>query len=216
MKIVVRIGGSVLVPEDIDREVLKVIVREVLKMREKNELFIVVGGGRTARKYIDAAREYGISENSLDRLGIFSSQLNALLLATCLKDAEVVKFEEVSSVKGIPVMGGTAPGQTTDTVAALLAESVGADVMVKVTDVDGVYTADPKTDKNAKKIHRMSFDELGKFCQKRFEAGISSVIDPVAAGIICRNRLKVVVIGKNDMEDLEKVTKGDHSGTMIE
>lgn len=216
MRLVLRIGGSVLVPSEIDGEVLRILVREVSRIREKHDVSIVVGGGRTARKYIETAREYKVSEASLDFLGIFSSRLNALLLATCLENAELVEnFHEVLHAKGLPVLGGTAPGQTTDTVAALLAEVVGADLLVKVTNVNGIYTADPKTEKTARKISRMSFKDLKKLCRREFEAGISSVIDPVAAEVISRNRLKTVVIGRGDMEDLVKVIEGDHSGTVI-
>ncbi|MBU7010095.1 MAG: UMP kinase [Theionarchaea archaeon] len=216
MKVVLRIGGSVLIPAEIDGEVLRVMVREINKVRKEHELFVVVGGGRTARRYIEAARKYESEENSLDLLGILSSRLNALLLVTCVKGAELVEnFHEVLHAKKLPVLGGTAPGQTTDTVAALLAELVRADLLVKVTDVDGVYTVDPKIDSTAEKIRKMGFKELEKFSQREFEAGISSVIDPVAAEIISKNRLKVFVIGKRDMEDLARVIKGDHSGTVI-
>lgn len=217
MKVVLRIGGSVLVPEDVDRKVVKVIVREVKKVKKEHTLFVVVGGGRTARKYIETARDYTVLEDSLDLLGISASRMNALLLAVCLGDSEVIEeVNDVFKTEKTPVLGGTVPGQTTDTVAASVAEMVGADLMVKVTNVDGIYTADPKKDKNAEKIPKMSFDDLEKFCKKRFEAGLSSVIDPVAAEIIRRNRLKVVVIGREDLEDLLKVIGGTHSGTVIE
>ncbi|KYK35077.1 MAG: UMP kinase [Theionarchaea archaeon] len=216
MRLVLRIGGSVLIPTEIDRQVLHTLVREIDRLKKDHDVFIVVGGGRTARKYIEAAREYSGEEASLDLLGILSSHLNALLLATCLKDAELVEnFHEVIHAKKLPVLGGTTPGQTTDTVAALLAELVRADLLIKVTDVDGIYTADPKKDATAKKIAKLSFKNLKKLCSKEFKAGISSVIDPVAAEIISKNKLKVVVIGKEDMEDLVSVIKGNHSGTVI-
>lgn len=216
MRLVLRIGGSVLIPTEIDTEVLHILVREVTAVRKEHDVFIVVGGGKTARTYIEAARTYEGEEMSLDLLGILSSRLNALLLATCLKDAELVEnFHEVLHAKGLPVLGGTTPGQTTDTVAALLAELVRADLLVKVTNVDGVYTADPKIDPEAKKIRKLRFKELKKLCNKEVTAGLSSVIDPVAAAIISKNKLKVVVIGKKDMADLTSVIKGKHSGTVI-
>jgi uridylate kinase len=215
MKLVLRIGGSVLVPAEIDTGVLQVLVREINRLRG-HELFIVVGGGKTARKYIEAAREYEVEESSLDLLGILSSRLNALLLATCLKDAELVEdFHQVLHARKLPILGGTTPGQTTDTVAALLAELVKADLLIKVTNVDGVYTADPKVDLKAEKIQRLTFKELKKLCSKEFKAGLSSVIDPVAAEIILKNKIRVVVIGRKDMNDLVKVIHGDHSGTVI-
>jgi uridylate kinase len=216
MKLVLRIGGSVLIPAEIDEDVLRALVREISKVRKDHEVFVVVGGGRTARRYIEAARGHEVSEDFLDELGILSSRLNALLLVTCLRDAELVEnFHEVLHAKGLPILGGTTPGQTTDTVAALLAELVRADLLIKVTNVDGVYTADPKKDVTAEKISKMKFKELEEFSRREFKAGLSSVIDPVAAEVISRNRLKVFVIGKRDMEDLANAMKGRHSGTVI-
>ena len=216
MRLVMRVGGSILIPSEIDERVLQVLVREVTLLREDHDVFVVVGGGRTARKYIEVAREYKVKEASLDLLGILASRLNALLLVTCMKDAQLVEnFHEVLHAKGLPILGGTTPGQTTDTVAALLAELVRADLLVKITNVDGVYTADPKKDPHAEKIQKMSFKDLKKLCNKEFKAGISSVIDPVAAEIISKNQLKTTVIGKRDMEDLTKVIEGNHSGTVI-
>jgi uridylate kinase len=216
MKVVLRIGGSVLIPSEIDREVLAVLVDQVERIRLTHGVFLVVGGGKTARRYITAARDYHVTEEILDNLGILSSQLNALLLATCISKAELVRdIQEAIHARGLPVLGGTTPGQTTDTVAALLAEAVNAEIMVKVTNVGGIFTADPVKDVTAKKISKMSFKQLKSFSDKEFEAGISSVIDPVAAAIISRNNLKTIVIGAEDMKDLERVLKGNHSGTVI-
>lgn len=216
MKVVLRIGGSVLIPSEINREVLAVLVDQVERIRLAHGMFLVVGGGKTARRYITAARDYHVTEETLDNLGILSSQLNALLLATCIPKAEPVRdIQEAIHARGLPVLGGTTPGQTTDTVAALLAEAVNAEIMIKVTNVGGIFTADPAKDVTAKKISKMSFKQLKLFSEKEFEAGISSVIDPVAAAIISRNSLRTIVIGAEDMKDLERVLKGDHSGTVI-
>jgi uridylate kinase len=216
MKIVLRIGGSVLVPSEIDTPFLRMVVKEIGKMQTHHDLYIVVGGGKTARKYIQAAREFEPSDTILDELGILSSRLNALLLSTCLPEGELVQnFHEVLHARGLPVLGGTTPGQTTDTVAALLAELVQADMLIKVSNVDGIYTADPHRDPTAQKLPTMDFKDLKKLLERDFKAGISSIIDPVAAEIISKNRLKVIVIGKGDMTDVLKVVSGDHSGTTI-
>ncbi|MBU7014680.1 MAG: UMP kinase [Theionarchaea archaeon] len=216
MKVVLRIGGSVLVPSEIDKEVLATLVAQVEKIRATHALFLVVGGGRTARRYISAARDHNATEETLDTLGILSSQLNALLLVTCIAGAELVRdIHEAIHARGLPILGGTTPGQTTDTVAALLAEVVNADILVKVTNVGGIFTADPARDPAARKISKMSFNQLKSFSKKEFEAGISSVIDPVAATVISHNGLQTVVIGVEDMKDLEKVLAGNHSGTVI-
>jgi len=205
-----------LIPSDIDMTFLGAAVREIERATTEHRLFLVVGGGKTARKYIQAAREFEVSESVLDELGILASRLNALLFATCLKEGELVgNFHEVLHTRGLPVLGGTTPGQTTDTVAVLLAELVRADLMIKVSNVDGIYTADPRMDPTATKLHTMNYEDLKKLLTRNFKAGISSVIDPVAAEIISKNRLRVVVIGKEDMGDLLKVIAGDHSGTTI-
>ncbi|MGD2248934.1 MAG: UMP kinase [Candidatus Methanofastidiosia archaeon] len=216
MRIVLRIGGSIVVPHDIDVDVLHTLIQQMSILKKQHEIYVVVGGGKTARNYITAARQYSDNENVLDELGISASRLNALLLCICVKDAQVVtNIHEALHSKPIPVLGGTTPGQTTDTVAALLAEVVKADMMIKVTNVNGIYTDDPNKVETAQKIDSMSFKELETFSQKEFEAGISSVIDPVAAKIIAQNTLKVVVIGKEDMKDLLQVVKGNHQGTVI-
>lgn len=216
MKVVLRVGGSLLVPGDIDRDVVGVLVREITTARREHDICVVVGGGKIARKYISVAREYNPSERSLDELGILSSRLNALLLALCIKEAELLSDVAAQQERGkTPVMGGTVPGQTTDAVAASWAKEVRADVLVKVTDVEGIYTDDPKKNANARKIPKMSYEDLEAFTRKSYEAGLSSIIDPVAAGIIIAERLKVYVVGRKDMEDLTRVIRGEHTGTVI-
>lgn len=216
MRIVLRIGGSILVPGDIDSTVLDILVKQIKKVKKQHDLYVVVGGGRTARMYIKAARPYIDNEDALDNLGILASKMNALLLSICMGNAQMVgNVHEVLHAKALPVLGGTTPGQTTDTVAALLAEAVEADMMIKISNVDGIYTDDPNKVQSAQKIDTMSFEELENFAQKDFEAGISSVIDPVAAKIIAKNKLPVIVIGKEDMKDLIQVLQGNHTGTEI-
>jgi uridylate kinase len=216
MRIVLRIGGSIVVPNDIDVSVLGILIQQITMLKKQHTVYVVVGGGKTARNYITAARQYIDNENVLDELGISASRLNALLLSVCVKDAQVVtNIHEALHAKTLPVLGGTTSGQTTDTVAALLAEVVKADMMIKVSNVNGIYTDDPNKVETAQKVDTMSFKELERFSQKEFEAGISSIIDPVAAKIIARNKLQVVVIGKEDMKDLLQVVEGNHQGTVI-
>nr|2JI5_A Chain A, URIDYLATE KINASE [Pyrococcus furiosus]2JI5_B Chain B, URIDYLATE KINASE [Pyrococcus furiosus] len=224
MRIVFDIGGSVLVPENPDIDFIKEIAYQLTKVSEDHEVAVVVGGGKLARKYIEVAEKFNSSETFKDFIGIQITRANAMLLIAALREkAYPVVVEDfweawkAVQLKKIPVMGGTHPGHTTDAVAALLAEFLKADLLVVITNVDGVYTADPKKDPTAKKIKKMKPEELLEIVGKGIEkAGSSSVIDPLAAKIIARTGIKTIVIGKEDAKDLFRVIKGDHNGTTIE
>ena len=140
MKVVVSIGGSVLVPEPGgDRVAEHAAVIEQL-IAEGCRIGAVVGGGGVAREYISAARELGANEIELDQLGIDVTRLNARLLIAALSEESVtapaLDYEEASEAlrrDDICIMGGVAPAQTTDAVGAALAEYIDADLIVYAT-----------------------------------------------------------------------------------
>jgi uridylate kinase len=114
------------------------------------------------------------------------------------------------------VMGGLIPGQTTDAVSAVLAEYVGADLLINATSVDGVYTADPNIDKHAKKLTNMTPSELVEIVMKiDMAAGSNSPLDPLAAKIIQRCGIKTVVVDGKDPENIVEAVAGRHHGTLI-
>jgi len=116
----------------------------------------------------------------------------------------------------IVVMGGLKPGMTTDTVAAMLAEYVNADLLVKATDVDGIYTRDPKKYKDAEKLEKLSFHELFRFFEKeRHEAGIHQVLDPEAVRILQKKRIKTVIVNGFKPENVLLAVRGEKVGTLI-
>jgi uridylate kinase len=117
----------------------------------------------------------------------------------------------------VAVMGGLKPGMTTDTVAALAAEKIKADLLVKASDQEGIYTKDPRKHKGAKKIDRLSFDNLARLFElDRHEAGIHQIIDPEAVKILRRSRTKTVVVSGFKPENVLLAVKGDRIGTVIE
>ncbi|WP_298666795.1 UMP kinase [uncultured Methanofollis sp.] len=222
-KIVLSLGGSILVPSLESHTISRYV--EVLKtMASRAQVFVVVGGGGEARRYIGVTRSLGINEAASDEIGIMITRINASLLMYALGDAAypavATSYQEarVFAESGkIVVMGGITPGQTTDAVSAVLAETVGADVLINGTSVDGIYTADPKKDAHARRYDRMTPQELlGIISAARLDAGSNTVIDIVAAKIIERCGIPLVVIDGRRPENLsEAVCNGAFTGTVV-
>ena len=124
---------------------------------------------------------------------------------------------ECLSEEKIIVMGGLKPGITTDAVAALVAERINADLLVKGTDQDGVYTKDPRKHADAVKLDRLSFDGLGEvFSESKHKAGIHQIIDPEAVKIMKRERMKLIVVNGFKPENILAAVNGESVGTLID
>lgn len=186
---------------------------------------VVVGGGATARSYIAAGREANLAESTLDRLGIAASRLNARLLANILSESLnpvfVTDYEEAIEVHddgGLPVMGGTTPGQTTDAVAAVLAEDVGANLVVYGTSTDGVYSADPEMNDDATRHDVLSHAELVELLADGSRgAGTSAPVGLLAAKLLERSETDAVVIDARDQQSLSEALRGEEvDGTLIQ
>jgi len=219
------LGGSILVPEQPDVDTIHAAAGVLRDLRKKGyEFLVVVGGGQVARVYIDAAQKFKATNVECDVLGIDVTRLNARLLITALGDiaeqSPVTTFEAAVRVmlRGkIPVMGGTVPGHTTDAVAAGLADASRSDILIFFTNVDGVYTADPKLDPRAKKIETMTSRQLLEMVASvEMKPGITTIVDPISAKIIDRSRIKTLVLGKHGIPHLQKILEGvEHNGTTV-
>jgi len=193
------------------------------ELAEEHQIFVVVGGGRIAREYIEKARALGASEMFCDMIGIGATKLNSALLVAALGDAAPQEIPgsyalaaRLAGPGRVVVMGGVSPGQTTDAVAALLAEYVHADRLIIPTSVDGVYTADPESDPSARKLPSMTHQALAAFAsQMEMKAGSRSPIDPLAAKIIERSRIPTAIVLGSKIENLKKGALGGHTGTEI-
>lgn len=229
MFIVMSLGGSILAG-DLDSIRFKTYADAILKISEKHKLLLVVGGGVFARKYIETARAIESNEVTCDFIGIDVTRINAKLLIAALGKAaypEVpTNYNEaaIASESGkIVVMGGVLPGQTTDAVSAALSEYLGADLFLIPTSVDGIYSADPNTDKNAVKYKTLTGCELNKFSSTTsLKAGSKSPIDPIACKMIERSGIRTIVLDGRDpntliqiIEDEEKGPQKECAGTII-
>jgi len=184
----------------------------------------VVGGGGEARRYIGIARELGIDEGTSDEIGILITRLNATMLIAALGDAAYPKVAEshaeakkFSEHGKIVVMGGITPGQTTDAVAAVLAERVGATAFINATSVDGIYSEDPKKNPKATRFDAITPQKLLEIVGKTaLGAGSNNVLDIVAARVVERSKIPLVVLDGRDPKNLsEAILKGKFRGTVV-
>jgi len=223
MRLVIRIGGSV-VASPFNPALMNSYAELLQGLKKQGHVVAaVVGGGSLSRELIKTARAMGLSEGAQDEVAISVSRLMAQLLVlrlgkqgTLTVPTTIDDAEKLLKNGKIVVMGGLKPGMTTDTVAAMLAERVNADLLVKATDVDGIFTSDPKRHKDAKRLEQLSFDELFKFFEKeRHEAGIHQVLDPEAVRILQKKRVKTVVVNGFKQENVLAAVKGEKVGTVI-
>ena len=223
MRIVVRVGGSVVASPP--NSVLIGKYADLLKDLKKqgHEVVAVVGGGALARDFIRVAADLGLDEANRDWAAIFVSRLFAKLFVMRLGEdgcgTVPVSLDDASGCfkQGkIVVMGGLKPGMTTDAVAAMVSERVGADLLVKASDVDGIFTKDPKKHPNAKKIDEVKFDGLPRlFEENRHKAGIHQILDPEAVKILEKSRIRMVVVNGFKPENVLLAVKGEKIGTTI-
>jgi len=223
MRVVLRIGGSV-VASPINTELISKYA-DLLKTLKKqgHEVAVVVGGGTLAREFISIARNLGLDEQAQDEIAISISRVFAQLFIKKLGalSCRVVPLtldyaEDCLGTGKILVMGGLKPGMTTDSVAAMIAERMNADLLVKGTDQDGVYNRDPKKHRDAVKLDRLSFDDLaGVFSESKHKAGIHQIIDPEAVKILKRQQMKLIVVNGFAPENILAAVNGESVGTVI-
>lgn len=223
MRIVIRIGGSVIASPPNPKLISR--YADMLKdlKTQGHEVVVVVGGGSIARDFIGLAKEVGLSEPEQDEIAISISRVFAQILAmklgglkskyipTSISEA-AHQFKE----SGLVIMGGLKPGMTTDAVAAMMASEVEAEIIVKATDQDGIYTKDPRRYPDAKKIDELRFDELfDQLKEERHKVGIHQILDPEAVRILQKKHIKTIVLNGFRPENVISAVRGEKIGTIV-
>ncbi len=228
---VLMLGGSVFAKNrpDVDYLVrLAGLLQERVACGEK--LLLVTGGGRPAREWIQAARSAGESDEAvLDSIGIQATRLNAHLVKAVLhaKFGKEIALQVPHDVEStalllghhkVAVMGGTVPGHSTDYVAATLATTAGADHLYILTNVNGVYTADPAKDPDAQRLPELTSSHLIELAgDPNWSAGRSGIVDPSCARHVHESRLPVSVLAGEDLGALAADLAGrSRAGSMVQ
>jgi uridylate kinase len=224
MKIVVRIGGSV-IASPVNPNLISEYVETLKKLKSEGHVVaVVVGGGALAREFIEIAKKLGLEEKDQDDIAISVSRIFAQLFTKKLGKFAcgkvILTVEEAAKCLDegkIAVLGGLKPGMTTDAVAALVAEQIRADVLIKATDQEGVYTKDPRKHADAVKLDHLSFNDLSKvLAEDKHRAGIHQILDPEAVKVLKAMHAKVFVLNGFKPENVLCVVKGEKVGTLIE
>ncbi|MEN9625711.1 MAG: hypothetical protein RL557_39 [archaeon] len=225
--IVISLGGSLIIPDDVNVKLLEEFRKVILKYTKKYKFVIVCGGGKTARNYIAGLEDQNISEKEFlqTMLGIASTRLNARFMTHFFgRDANKGMPEDMHQVHAhlkkhdIVFCGALryAKDQTSDATAAQLAHFFRCD-FINITDVAGLYDKNPKKFKAAKFIPEISHKEFLSMAEKiSFHPGQHFVLDQTAAKLIKKNKITTIIIGK-DMKQLDNLLQEKHFvGTIIE
>jgi uridylate kinase len=229
-RILLKLSGEALMGDDaygINRETLWRIVNEVKTVTDLGvEVGVVIGGGNIFRGMAGASS--GMDRATADYMGMLATVMNAMALADAMRQAgmnarvqSALTIEQVVEpyIRGKAIRyleegrvvifgGGTGnPFFTTDTAAALRGSEIGAEMVLKATKVDGVYTADPKKDPSATRFTKISFDEaIGR--------GLG-VMDATAFALCRDQKLPINVFSIFKTGALKRVVMGEDEGTLV-
>jgi len=223
--IVMSVGGSLIVPDQIDTAFLKKFKRFILSETEKGKKFVIItGGGRTARRYQDAARNASqVTSDDLDWLGLHATRLNGHLMRTIFRDiAHPVIITNPDEVLDVPknakliVAAGYRPGASTDLRAVQIATNLQATRLINLSNIDYAYTRDPKKYKDAEKIKEIVWKDFRALLPEKWDPGLSSPFDPIAAREAEKNNIQVAIINGSKLTQVEKfIQEEKFIGTLV-
>jgi len=223
--IVVSVGGSLIVPDQIDTSFLKKLRAFILKELKLGKKFVIItGGGKTCRRYQAAAKKvFKLTANDLDWLGLHSTKLNGHLVRTVLCDiAHPVIITNPDDVLDVPknakliVAAGYRPGASTDLRAVQIAAHLKAKKVINLSDIDYAYDSDPRKYKNATPIKTTDWKSFRALLPKKWDPGLSSPFDPIAAREAQKLGLEVAIINGKKLRQVEMYLAGERFvGTRI-
>ncbi|KKQ80074.1 MAG: hypothetical protein UT02_C0016G0014 [Parcubacteria group bacterium GW2011_GWC2_38_7] len=211
---VLSLGGAIVVPEEIDTNFLKKFKKLILKYSKNNKFYIIVGGGRTCRKYQAVLRGLGIKDsNDLDWTGVAATRLNATLvrslfgksaLSEIITDPNMIPRGKSSIIIG----GGWKPGWSTDYVAVSVAKKVKAEAVINLSNIDYIYSEDPQKQPKAKPLSQLSWPELRALVGSEWVPGMNLPFDPIACKLAEKQGVKLIVANGRNLSNLEKIILG--------
>lgn len=223
--VIISVGGSLIVPDQIDTAFLSSF-KELIEteIRDGWRFIVIAGGGKTARRYQEAVRAVGeLTSEDIDWIGIHATRLNGHLLRTVFRGiAHPTMVTNPDDILDMPkdtpliIAAGYRPGSSTDLRAVQIAERRHATKLINLSNIDYVYSADPKTDPSAQPIENISWADFRKMIPAEWDPGLSSPFDPVAARTAEAYGLEVAIMNGTKLEELAKYLRNEpFAGTRI-
>ncbi len=223
--IVISLGGSLIAPSGgPDVHFLGAFRDFVLDLvHDGHRVVMICGGGRTCRNYIHAASEVTkIDPEDLDWLGIHATRLNGHLLRTIFRSVaypNVIKNPMRTPRhwrQKVLIAAGWKPGWSTDYVACRIAGLLGVKHIINASNIECVFTADPKKDANAKPLKALSWKEYRLMVGDAWDPGLSAPFDPVASKYCQAHGMSVAIVDGTNLRNLDRVVTGEEfKGTLI-
>ncbi len=225
-RILISLGGSLLVPESIDGVFVANFKKFILSHIEEGYHFILVtGGGKTARKYIEAAAAVtAINDEDKDWLGIHATRMNAHLVRTIFREYahprintnphDLEDFYAVS--EPILVAAGWRPGFSTDFDAVVLGKYLDVKRIINLSNIERVYDKDPHRHADAKPFDELTWKEFRAIVGDEWNPGMNAPFDPIASKMAEEEGMEVAVLNGGDLENVANYIAGKKFiGTII-
>lgn len=222
-KLVIAVGGSLLIPDHIDTSFITHL-REMVKHTTESgyQMILVIGGGKTSRNYHAAASQFNhITNTDLDWIGISTIALNCEFVRRIFSDMDVypqavAKDQDMSQItNSIVIVGAWEPGHSSDYNAVDIAQRVGAERVINFSNTSHVYDSDPRTNPDAQKFTRLSWDEYLEVIPKEWTPNMSAPFDPVASKWAKELSLTVAILGASIDNLMAYLEDRAYEGTVI-
>lgn len=228
---ILSVGGSIIAPDKPDSTFLSEFVtmcKKWLDADKQNRLILVAGGGAPARVYQNGLKEVcektgaAFDANAADWIGIMATRLNAQLLKACFGDYcknDVVYNPTEENLKfdgQVLVASGWKPGFSTDTDAVYLGEKFDAKTIVNLSNIEKVYTDDPRKNPDAKPLDTISWADFRKMVGDEWTPGKNCPFDPIASKKASELGMKVICAGGKNISNIQAILEDkEYFGTTI-
>lgn len=220
---VISLGGSLIIPKGLDVKFLKDFKKLIIAQLKKGNRFIIfTGGGNLARQYQTAlGQAMSASPADLDWIGIYATRLNARLVQIMfgkLAHRAIVDNpnKKANFKEQILVAGGWIPGRSTDDDAVRLARAYGSHVIINLSNIDYLYTKDPRKFKDAKVIKEITWKDYRKMAGSKWTPGSHLPFDPIASKFAQKHKQSVIIANGKNLKNLEKIfSEKSFIGTVV-
>jgi len=220
---VLSLGGSLIVPDEVDYGFIKKFRELIVKKVEAGNKFIIVcGGGGLNKKYNEAGKKVRkLSNDELDWIGIYATRYNAEFMRILFGDLAFDKIatnphEKFETNKPIIIGAGYKPGWSSDYDAVYLAKTYGAKKVANLSNIDYAYDKDPKKYKNAVPIKNINWKDFRKIVGDKWEPRMNKPFDPIASREAEKLNLEVTILNGKKLKNLENYLDGKKFiGTVI-